>query len=368
MKRNREKSAAAITVAVVLILIWLVLTVCGICVIVRQEHRIREQVDRIESLEAEIALAGGNGSEQQGADRDPAGQLSDSAAADLADGVSAGESADDGSSSESADGGNGAASDSGTGESGAREDPLTEGMDDLKAQLENIIDNYEGDWSIYVRDLSGEEYLSINDHAMKAASLIKLFIMATVYEKIDEGTLEQTAEIDNLLNQMITVSHNESSNELVRRLSESGTDHAEGMTVVNDYAAANGYIYTSQGRDLRDFREVPAEGENYTSAADCGRLLEQIYDGTCVSEEASSEMLELLKNQQRTWKIPAGLPQGIVSANKTGELADTENDTAIIYGQQKDYILCVMAQDLPDTSDAQNRIVQISTYVYDYLN
>ena len=64
-------------------------------------------------------------------------------------------------------------------------------------------------------------------------------------------------------------------------------------------------------------------------------------------------MLNLLKQQERTWKIPAGLPQGVKSANKTGELPDTENDAAIVFGETADYILCVMAQGLANTSQAQ---------------
>ena len=43
-----------------------------------------------------------------------------------------------------------------------------------------------------------------------------------------------------------------------------------------------------------------------TSVKDCGTLLEKIYKGECVSKDASEEMLNLLSNQENTWKIPQG--------------------------------------------------------------
>ena len=187
-------------------------------------------------------------------------------------------------------------------------------------------------------------------------------------EQVEEGNLEENAQIDQLLQDMITVSDNESSNELVRRLSPDGTDHEAGMQVVNRFAQAYGYGDTSQGRDLRDYREVPAEGENYTSVRDCGLFLERIYHGDCVSAQASAKMLDLLKQQTRTWKIPAGVPEGVVTANKTGELSDTENDAAIVYSPGGDYVLCVTSTGLTDTSAAQQNIVSISSTVYQYMN
>ena len=43
------------------------------------------------------------------------------------------------------------------------------------------------------------------------------------------------------MKQMITVSHNESSNELVRLLSPTGDNHEDGMKVVNQYAEKYGF-------------------------------------------------------------------------------------------------------------------------------
>ncbi len=244
-----------------------------------------------------------------------------------------------------------------------------EGLSDLKNSVEAALEGTSGTWSVYAEDLESREYLSVGSAPMKAASLIKLYIMGTVLDKVNKGELELTEEMNQLLWDMITISHNESSNELVRRLTPSGI-HEDGMPVVNAFAAAEGYGDTSQGRDLQDSRDVPPPGENYTSVNDCGRFLERVYRRECISTEFSEKMEQLLLNQQRTWKIPAGLPEGVRCANKTGELSDVESDAAIVYaGEQggRDYILCIMTQDLPDTGAAQQKIQELSALVYDYF-
>lgn len=105
-----------------------------------------------------------------------------------------------------------------------------------------------------------------------------------------------------------------------------------------------------------------------TSAADCGKILERIYKGECVSPEASEGMINLLINQQTDWKIPAGLPGDVPYASKSGETDQNQHDAAIIYGPVRDYVLCVMSQGCPDEGDAIHAISEISSTVYLYLN
>lgn len=103
------------------------------------------------------------------------------------------------------------------------------------------------------------------------------------------------------------------------------------------------------------------------SAKDCGKLLERIYRGTCVSKKYSQEMLNLLMHQEVRYKIPAGLPSGIVCANKTGETSFVQHDMAIVYGRKTNYVLCVFSSGGSEYH-LQNGIRKISSMVYNYLN
>ncbi len=134
---------------------------------------------------------------------------------------------------------------------------------------------------------------------------------------------------------MITISDNESFNELVR-LQTDTLDFKKGAEAINGYLAEQGYQDTTVQHTLLPSTSASKGlgGRNMTSVRDCGRLLEQIYRGECVSEEASAAMLDLLLNQQVTWKIPEGLDSSVVVANKTGETDTSQHDMAIVYGEK----------------------------------
>ncbi|MBQ6381707.1 MAG: serine hydrolase [Clostridia bacterium] len=222
-----------------------------------------------------------------------------------------------------------------------------------------------GKWSVYYKNLKDQTQCSISNEKTVSASLIKLFIMATVYDQINQKKLKDSKEIEDLMEKMITVSDNDASNDLVKILADG--DHKAGMKVVNAYAKNHGFPHTEQQRDMRDSRPKPVPEQNYTSVEDCGKLLELIYSGKCVSKTYSEKMLGYLLQQTRTHKIPAGLPKGTKVANKTGELEKTENDVAIVYTEKADYILCVMSNDITSKDDAQQSIREISEAVYEQV-
>lgn len=246
---------------------------------------------------------------------------------------------------------------------------VEQGLVELKSSLTEQISSYEERVSIYVKDFHTDTFMEIiGGEQQKAASLIKLYVMASVYDQIQKGSLQETDEINTLLSQMITVSDNESTNELVRRLSPDGTDWEAGSHVTNAYITEHGYQDTSMGRDVQDYRETPPPGENYTSVTDCGKILEEIYEGTCVSPQASEKMMELLKGQQRRNKIPQGTGTALYIANKTGELDDAQNDVAIVQlDETRAYILCVMTDQVTNADGAISHVSEIADTVYRYF-
>lgn len=256
------------------------------------------------------------------------------------------------------------------------------GMDGLENRLKDDLSEYEGEWCVYVEDLDTGETIEINNQSLYSASLIKAFVLAKTYEDMDLVLAHQGAEmkadssadavkdaVDQLLWNMITVSDNESFNELVRLQSEKH-DFLEGAANINEYLEEEGYTETLVQHTLSP-SSSPSVGlgdNNLTSVKDCALLLERIYNGECVSEEASEEMLNLLLNQEVTWKIPSGLEDGITVANKTGETDIDQHDIAIVYGENTTYILCVMSEDFASEDTTVDNIRDISRVVYAYLN
>lgn len=241
----------------------------------------------------------------------------------------------------------------------AAPDPDAAHIDAVRQTIESTVAQYPGDWSVYALDLDSGQDVAVNDKPMVAASLIKLYIMLTVFDRLEHGTITDTATIDEDLRQMITVSSNDAANRLLAVIGgEDGTTAA--IATVTDTAARYGFPGTKELRALTGAASGNAV-ENWTSARDCGTFLAKAYRGELVSADASKRMIDLLLGQTRRTKIPAGVPAGVQVANKTGELSAVQNDVAIVYGARP-YVIAVMANNVDGSAVAG--IAALSANVY----
>ena len=225
-------------------------------------------------------------------------------------------------------------------------------MKALEEDLTKEIGKLGGKWSLYLKRLDTDQVIGIgDDEKMVAASLIKLFIAGEFYTLAEEGELDADS-FRNMPDLMISISDNGAANSLINACT---------MDKINEFASENGYEETELNRRMLEWNGT----ENYTSARDCGRMLEEVLKGEYVSAEASERILEALRDQQRTSKIPAGVPAEVETANKTGELDNVDNDAAIVWSPECTYILCIMSSD---TGGRIPEIRKLSSMVYDSIN
>lgn len=235
--------------------------------------------------------------------------------------------------------------------------------EDLKPYIDFIIDDIQdrcgGEWSVYIEVPSTNDTLSINQKKMQAASLIKLYIMGAVYDEYESlENYYKDEDIPWLMEAMITVSDNESADQLVFMLGRG--DANEGKKKVNDFCHSIGLNNTVMGRLIEQNDIV---NDNFTTTEDAGKFLSMILNGDL---KHSKDMLKYLQAQTRVNKIPAGVPTSVATANKTGELDDVQNDAAIVFAG-KPYIICVMADGVEDYQPPIDSIVDISEETYIYL-
>ncbi|MGD9711431.1 MAG: serine hydrolase [Thermomicrobiales bacterium] len=79
--------------------------------------------------------------------------------------------------------------------------------------------------------------------------------------------------------------------------------------------------------------------------------------GEVVSADASAAILEILRQQVVTDRIPFLLPEGFVTANKTGNLYHVVHDSGLISGPDGAVIVAALSQDEPD-DDLGAQIIQ----------
>ena len=169
------------------------------------------------------------------------------------------------------------------------------------SQLEPLLPQNNGTWSVYVCNLMKNTEGTIDDQQMQAASLIKLFIMGAVYENFDSLCDTYGADsVNNYLNPMITVSDNDAANTLVNMLGY-GDDYRRYGCREQFLSGARIYQYF-HGHD--SFFRTMTYGDNYTSVSDCGHFLKEIYQSNAGTTDTTlshtDAMYSLLKMQEST--------------------------------------------------------------------
>ena len=253
-------------------------------------------------------------------------------------------------------------------------------MRKLLPQIQKGLPRNNGEWAVYVHNMSTGAGACMNSKQMQAASLIKLYIMGAVYENYEEfADAHGKEEVDRLLHAMITVSDNDAANTLTTYLGNGDPD--AGLQAVTEYCTTHGYKDSHMGRLLLHSNELD---DNYTSVKDCGLFLSRVYAnaaGAVSGKErkaadqtpgmpGAKEMFSLLSQQTRTNKIPSRLPEGVRVANKTGELGDVENDAGIIYSTKGgvDLVVCFMSEGVSTPGEAQTAIGDLSLLIYNFYN
>ncbi|MFN3648738.1 MAG: serine hydrolase [Armatimonadota bacterium] len=225
----------------------------------------------------------------------------------------------------------------------------------LQRLLESSAEELPGKVAIHVRIDGGPEAGVLANEQMRAASVIKLPLLAVLFAAWESGLVKRTSADLERARKMITQSANPEADALIRRL---------GMDRVNDWLDNHGYT----GTELRHLLlgERP-RGENVVSAAEMTRMLLEIGRGELVSPAASAEMRQILQAQTRRTRIPAGLPEEAVVGNKTGTLNGVVNDVALVEAPGLPrYAIAVLNEGGSDVATSR-RIAELSRKVYQLL-
>jgi beta-lactamase class A len=146
-----------------------------------------------------------------------------------------------------------------------------------------------------------------------------------------------------------------------------------------------GLAATELGRKMMDLDAIKAGKNNYTTAADMGRLMKMAAEGTLLSRQISETIVETMTRQFYTSKLPALLPAtpssapaeekwnpkpGMVTvANKTGDLPKTEHDTGVfILPGGKRYVIAMLTSELESEKEGAACIAKVSRAVYEALS
>lgn len=104
-------------------------------------------------------------------------------------------------------------------------------------------------------------------------------------------------------------------------------------------------------------------GNDIASPRDMSRLCEAIDQSNGISASSREKMIDIMRSQQFSQRIPAGLPMGTKVANKTGSIKGVRNDTAIVHAATP-YVVSIFSKNLGGPNVADQAIVDISAAVW----
>jgi beta-lactamase class A len=256
--------------------------------------------------------------------------------------------------------------------------PIQTGTNSLKSVVDNALEGTTGTYGIVIKNLKTSEFYFVNAHTVfDTGSLYKLWVMATVYEQIQNGQLQEDQMLKEdvaVLNQKFHIS-SESAERTEGTVTFTVRDALTQMITTSDnYAAlllSEKVRLSSVAAFLKEhnFGEsaVGTTGGSPTSTpSDVALFFEKLYNGELANEHYTDEMMNVLKNQRLTNGIPKYLPDTSKVADKTGEIGAFKHDAAIILTDNGEYIIVVMSEtDAPLA--AQERIALVSKVVFNYF-
>jgi len=176
-------------------------------------------------------------------------------------------------------------------------------------------------WSVY-DFTTGEKLVTINeDEQFQAASLVKPFIAAAFFHKVEQGELSYDRESRRQLERMIQHSNNASTNWVTRKV---GGPQAVQRILKQQYPA----IF----QEIHLVEYIPAGGKTYRNKAsvhDYSRFLYALWKED-IAGAREIKRLMALPGRDRIYTGVRGVPKGTRVYNKTGSTARLCGDMGIL--------------------------------------
>jgi beta-lactamase class A len=246
----------------------------------------------------------------------------------------------------------------------------------FEKRVQEITSKVDGVVGYAIVDLTtGERIAHLERETFPTASAIKLAIVYELFKQAEEGKLRldetmtldrrqavggtgvlvemgtPTLSIRDFAVLMVTLSDNTATNVLIDRL---------GMDRIASRMQGLGLDGTKLRRHMMDTAAARRGDENVSTPDELVRLLRAMND-------SMPDAIALLKKPKEN-RLRKGLPEGVESADKSGELDGVRVDAGIVFAKNRPYALCVMTTFLKDEGQGERAIEEISRVAYEYFS
>jgi beta-lactamase class A len=261
----------------------------------------------------------------------------------------------------------------------------------LDATVQQVNRNLNGTMGVGIMDLTNGRTLLLNpDAVFVQASSIKVAVLAELYRQQQQSDLGASGKarltdlytvnsndlvadsfimagltpgVSRVTNRdlatfMVAVSDNSATNVLI--------DHV-GMDNVNAMLTLLGLTHTRLQRKMMDIKAAQAGRENLSTPREMMTLFADLYQQKVLNKTLTDDFFKMLSTPKSS-DIPRLIPDGIVIANKPGELAGVRNDVGIVFVPNRPFIIIVMTAYLKHERSGNDAIATIAGAAYDYFD
>lgn len=263
----------------------------------------------------------------------------------------------------------------------------------LRRIVESSLADKAGTFAVYIEELpaspsaaliKGEKYTWSENEPFPAASLYKLVLLAAVLKEVEKGTVRLEEKISSTKTHLTEVfggvdfGYENASEKIsysveeamirVGRISDNFaaimlTDRLRQVPQKEEKDGLLILMAKELGMDRTDFLAEPIQ----ITASDVATFFRRLYSGQVVSKIASEKVIELLELSRINDRLPAGLPEDVEVAHKTGELPRVRHDAGIVYLEGHPYIIVILGKNLQFEDKGVEVIAKISKDVYEYF-
>ncbi|MGB9836773.1 MAG: serine hydrolase [Candidatus Saccharicenans sp.] len=255
----------------------------------------------------------------------------------------------------------------------------------FRNQLQAISENTDGVLGLAIKDLNTGQAFFLNEREIfPQASSIKITILLEVLKQAEEGRLRLDEflelkpevkvgggpilcylgnpslklSIRDLCVLMVVLSDNTATNMLIDRV---------GMKAINDRLASLGLTQTRLKRKMMDLTAAAEGRENISTPLEMMTLLEKIWKQNALSEPYRKEFFEILSLPKDS-PLQQAVPEGIVVADKPGELEAVRCDSGLVLLKKHPYLICVMTTYLSLQTDGNALIRKIGQLAFRHFD
>jgi beta-lactamase class A len=260
---------------------------------------------------------------------------------------------------------------------------VEKGLEDARQEIEDYADDHQGTAGVYAQDMKGGFGYGVNpDETFFGASVMKIPLLITLFQKIDDGEISlhdsfatetgdwaggagwlqweeagKSHTVEDYVWMMMTQSDNVATNALLRLVG--GTENVN--QVANSMGAPNTLLY----QKVTSERAAVPSLDNRTTPRDMATLLGKIYNGTAASPESCQKMIDVMYQNNLQSSLKEGLPEGVETAKKGGWLFKVYNEVGIVWHEDRPYVIAIFSKHgSEDVEDGKALLRGISKAVY----